>query len=150
MVSGTYIASYEVAYQPGRLEAVSYLSGKEAGRCTLITAGKVVRLLVEAEHTDLPADGESLAFVKIRLADANGNFNRQEKIPVTVRIEGNARLQGFGSADPSCEGSYQSSTWETYDGTVMAVIRAAKEPGQAKLTVSGENCSDEVLILNIE
>ncbi|EOS38347.1 hypothetical protein C808_02548 [Lachnospiraceae bacterium M18-1] len=149
-VSGTYLATYNVPYRPGKLEAISYVSGKEAGRYALVTAGKVERLNIEADRTELPADGESLAFVKIRLMDADKNFNRQQEATVTVKVEGNVVLQGFGSANPSCEGSYQNNTWNTYDGTVMAVIRSSKKPGQAKITVSAENCEDEILVMNIE
>ena len=149
-VSGTYLATYNVPYCPGKLEAISYVAGKEAGRYALFTAGKVERLNIEADRTKLPADGESLAFVKIRLMDADDNVNRQQEAAVTVKVEGNVVLQGFGSANPSCEGSYQNSTWNTYDGTVMAVIRSSKKPGQAKITVSAENCEDEILVMNIE
>ena len=148
-VVGTYIATYNIPYRPGRLEAVSYVDGKEAERTMLLTAEESVRLKIEVNRTELPADGESLAFVKIRLTDKDGNFNRQQEKAVTVKIEGNAVLQGFGSANPSCVGSYQDYIWNTYDGTAMAVIRAAKEAGQAKITFSAEECKDEVLVLDV-
>lgn len=145
----TYIATYELPYRPGQLEAVSYVDGKEAGRVVLETAGKPTALKVEADRRELPADSESIAFVKIRLVDEQGNWNRQQTAAITVKIEGGAILQGFGNADPSCEGSYQSGTWNTYDGAVMAVVRAAKRPGQAKLIVSADSCAQEILILNM-
>lgn len=148
-VCGTYIATYQVPYQPGELEAVSYVDGNETGRAMLLTAKKAERLCIEADRHVLPADGESLAFVKIRLMDADGNWNRQQKTAVTVKAEGAARLQGYGSANPSCVGSYQDSTWETYDGAVMAVIRAAREPGEARIVISAEHCTDEAVALQI-
>ncbi|MCM1124292.1 MAG: DUF4982 domain-containing protein [Eubacterium sp.] len=148
-VSGTYAAAYEVPYEPGILEAVSYLEGAEAGRYALQTAGAPNVLRAKTDRNELPADGEALAFVKIRLTDAAGNWNRQQAAAITVKLEGSAVLQGFGSADPSCEGSYQNDTWNTYDGAVMAVIRAAKEPGQAKLTVSAEGCADTTVVLTM-
>lgn len=149
-IGGVYVVTYEVPYHPGKLEAVSYLNGAEAGRTVLQTAGKAVKLKVEADRNELPADGESLTFIKIRLEDAAGNFNRRESAAVTMKVEGCAALQGFGSADPSCEGSYQSHTWNTYDGSVMAVIRAAKCPGEAIVTISAVNFAEEKLVLNIK
>ena len=149
-IGGVYVVTYEVPYHPGKLEAVSYLNGAEAGRTVLQTAGKAVKLKVEADRNELPADGESLTFIKIRLEDAAGNFNRWESAAVTMKVEGCAALQGFGSADPSCEGSYQSHTWNTYDGSVMAVIRAAKCPGEAIVTISAVNFAEEKLVLNIK
>lgn len=149
-VSSVYVVTFEVPYHPGTLEAVSYLNGTEVGRSMLQTAGPVVKLKMETERSVLPADGDSLAFVKIRLIDAAGNFNRFERVAVTVKVDGSAVLQGFGSADPSCEGSYQSHTWNTYDGSVMAVVRAQKRQGEAVITVSAENIPEEKMVLNIK
>lgn len=149
-IRNIYAVTYELPYIPGKLEAVSYLDGKEAGRTVLQTAGQVKKLYVNMEPAVIPADGESLSFVKIRLEDEKGNFNRWQEQAVTIKVEGAAFMQGFGSADPSCEGSYQSNTWSTYDGTVMAVLRASKLPGQVKVTVSAKNCADQTVVLKLE
>lgn len=148
-ISRTYIATYEVPYYPGTLEAVSYKNGKPVGCYRLMTAGEAVRLQIETDCVQLPADGQSLAFLKIRLTDDHGIFNPQASTEITVKIEGGACLQGFGNANPSCEGSYQNHTWNTYDGTVMAVIRSAKEPGQTKITISAEGCIEDSIVLNM-
>ncbi len=150
IVAGTYAATFEIPYEPGTLEAVSYLRGKEAGRSVLRTAGEAKRLLVEADREALPADGESLAFLTIRLTDGEGNWNRWHRERITVTVEGNAILQGFGSANPSCEGSYQGDTWETFDGSVMAVIRAGRETGKARIKIFSENLGNSVLELAID
>lgn len=148
-VKDIYVAAYEVPYEPGTLEAVSYLDGKEAGRSTLKTAEEACRLLVETDRKTMAADGESLAFIKIRLADVKGNTNRLQKEEITVSVEGEALLQGFGSADPSCEGSYQSRTWTTFDGAVMAVVRAGRNPGKAEVVITSQNCGRETVELTV-
>lgn len=148
-LTGGYTATYEVPYCPGKLEAVSYVNGVAVGNTMLRTAGEAVKLLTEIDRAELPVDGESLAFVKVCLADAEENHNRQEQKEITVKVEGNAVLQGFGSADPSCEGSYQGDMWQTYDGAVMAVIRAGKTPGEAKVTFTAEGCASESVKLQI-
>ncbi|HIY00246.1 MAG TPA: DUF4982 domain-containing protein [Candidatus Blautia faecipullorum] len=148
-LAGGYIAVYEIPYCPGKLEAVSYVNGAAVGNTMLQTAGEAVKLLAETSRTKLPADGESLAFVKIRLADQDGNINRQERKTVSVKTDGNVVLQGFGSADPSCEGSYQSDTWQTYDGTLMAVIKAGKTSGEAKVTFTADGCTPVTVKLQI-
>ena len=144
-----HIAEYDVPYYPGRLEAVSYRDGAETGRCMLQTAGQAVRLDVTADREALPADGESLAFLKVRLKDHEGRWNRQETKEVSVQVEGTGILQGFGNADPSCEGSYQDTMWSTYDGAVMAAIRAAKEPGEVRVTFRAEGCPEETVTLSV-
>jgi len=143
------IAAFSVPYCPGTLKAVCYDGGRAVGESQLQTAGSVSRLSIEADTTTLRANGEDLCFVKIRLADAQGLINRFECRKISVKLEGDASLQGFGSADPSCEGGYQDAAWNTFDGAVMAVLRSGKTPGEATLTMSAEGLPDAVFTVTI-
>lgn len=144
-----FTATYELEYEPGELTAVSYEDGKEIGRFSLVTAGEDVRLHAEADRTVLAADGEDLAFITIRLTDEKGTDNLNASKKVTVSVEGAGRLEGFGSADPQCLGSYDDTAWETYDGYVMAVVRAGEEDGTIKVTVSAEGCGEQCVELQV-
>lgn len=143
-------ALYKVNYQPGTLSAVGYKDGAEIGRDELVTAGEPVSLRLTADRDSLPADGQSLAFITADLIDANGLWNRWEQREVTVRVEGPAVLQGFGSAAPSTEGSYQFSACSTWDGRVMAVVRGLTEPGEVTVRFSAPGCKEEILRLRAE
>lgn len=59
---------------------------------------------------------------------------------VTVSVEGSGVLQGFGNADPRAIGSYDDTTWKTFDGEVMAVIRSTEEAGEIRVTFTAEGC----------
>ena len=133
-------AAFELTYAPGELLAVGYTKGKEDGRFCLQTAKEPVKLGVWSDKDTLIADGRSAAFVTVDLLDANGLSNRFTKRRVTVSVEGAGVLAGFGSADPQAEGSYQSDTWETFDGRVMAAIRSTTQPGEIKVKISAEGC----------
>ena len=69
---------------------------------------------------------------------------------VTVQVEGAGTLQGFGSADPQALGSYQDTTWKTYDGYVMAAVRAGRKPGAVKVTFTAEGCEPAVVELEVK
>ena len=140
-----FTATYEVTYEPGELIAVGYAGGKETGRYTLKTAGDEVLLSAAADRSEIAAGGEDLAFVTLKLVDAAGTENLFAQKTVTVSVEGGV-LQGFGSAEPQPVRSYQDSTWETYDGEVMAAIRSA-EPGTITVRFSAEGCEDAVITL---
>lgn len=90
------------------------------------------------EGETLKAGGDDLLFIPVALKDASGRDNPQAKAVVHVQVEGNATLQAFGSADPSCEGSYDDASWATYDGQVMAVLRSGKMAGNATVTFTAE------------
>lgn len=144
-----FTASYELAYEPGELTAVSYEDGKETGRFSLVTAGEDIRLHAEADRTVLAADGEDLAFVTVRLADEKGTDNLYASKKVTVSVEGAGRLEGFGSADPQALGSYDDAAWETYDGYAMAVVRAGEEDGTIRVAVRADGCEEQCIELQV-
>ena len=98
-----FTATYEPAYEPGELTAVSYNGGKETGRFSLLTAEEELHLCVK----------------------------------------GAGRLEGLGSADPQSLGSYDDTEWETYDGYMMAVVRAGEEEGIIRIAVTAEGCEEQ-------
>lgn len=140
-----FTASYELAYEPGELTAVSYEDGEETGRFSLVTAGEEIRLCVESDRTSLCADGEDLAFITVKLTDEKGIENLSASKEVSVSVEGAGRLEGFGSAKPDSLGSYDDPKWETYDGYVMAVVRAGEEEGIIQVSVLAEGCREQRL-----
>ena len=143
-------AAFALNYEPGELLAIGYTNGKEDGRFALRTAGSPAALGVSVDKKVLAADGRGAAFVTIDLLDENGMPSRFETRKVTVTVEGAGTLAGFGSAHPQCEGSYQDSTWETFDGRVMAVIRSTGDTGEIRVRISADGCGEKALTLNSE
>ncbi len=144
----SFTAVYEVTYEPGELTAVSYKDGVESGRFSLRTAGEETVLQVKADQDTICAGGADLAFVTVTLTDANGTEKMFEKRAVTVQVEGAGVLQGYGSADPQPVRSYDDTTWETYDGKVMAVIRSAEEAGDIKVTFTADGLADACVVIH--
>ncbi|WP_394921934.1 glycoside hydrolase family 2 TIM barrel-domain containing protein [uncultured Robinsoniella sp.] len=145
-----FTANFNIAYTAGRLEAVAYRNGKAEETCELTTAGEVVSLSVQADKTELCADGADLAYIKVLLQDKNGNENLFTSKEITVEIEGPATIQGFGSAAPETLNQYDNHTWETWDGQVLAVIRAGHEKGEVKVTFRAEGLETQHVTLQIK
>lgn len=145
-----FTASYELTYEPGELVAVSYENGGETGRFTLKTAAPDVQLQVTCENETLRANGADLAFLTVKLTDADGTENLSAEKEVTVTVDGAGTLQGFGSADPSVAGSYDDTTWKTYDGYVMAVVRAGYEAGEIRVTFAAEGCEMKRVVIPVQ
>lgn len=144
-----YMATFETAYEAGELLAIGYDQGVETGRFLLTTAEGEPQLSVTADRTVLRANGADLAFITVKLVDRHGNDNLFAKKRVTVDICGAATLQGFGNADPQAEGSYDDTTWETFDGYLLAAVRAGIEPGQVTVSFAAEGCQTQTILLQV-
>lgn len=144
-----FTASYEITYEPGELLAVSYRDGEETGRDVLYTAKDEVQMQVDCEGEVLKADGEDLAFVTVKLTDDQGVENLFAQKEITVTVEGAGTLQGFGNADPRAIGSYDDPTWKTFDGYVMAVVRAGREAGMIKVRFDAEGCESREVEIQV-
>lgn len=130
-----YFCLWDICYQPGTLEVVSYLEGREVGRYSLQTSGSP-RLTAQADREALKAGSDQLCFVTVELRDQQGVLCQDSDRTVTLSLEGPAVLQGSGSADPQTLENYRDPVHRTYHGRLLAVLRAGDAPGLAKLTLT--------------
>lgn len=144
-----YTAAYDVDYQPGELKAVGYRDGKPCGEDLLGTASAVAAMKVTVSNYNVRAGGQGLSFATVDLVDESGAPNLADGRTVTVKVEGAGSLQGFGSADSSSEGSYQSNTCPAFHGRVMAVIRGGMEDGECRVTFSAEGLQEVSVTLRV-
>ena len=125
-------ARFHIPFERGELKALA-ASGQEAA---LRSPDEDTVLTVSADRELLRANGQDLAFIDIAITDKNGIVKVLDHREITVTVQGNAVLQGFGSANPKTEESYLSDSQFTYLGRAQAVVRASHEEGAARVTVS--------------
>jgi len=141
-----YRAEFTTPYLPGEVMAVSYRSGVETGRSSLRTAAGMVSLQLDADRTELRADGSDLAFLSITLVDQQGTLNGSSEQLVSVVVDGDAELAGLASADPRTETSFRSNSCPTYEGRAVAVVRPLAAGG-VTVTVTSPECAPRTVEL---
>lgn len=133
-----YKVLFKVPYIPGTLMAVALdANGKEISRHSLQTGGKEIKMTVVPDKKILKADGQSLCYLPIEFTDKEGTLHPYIEQPVSVTVEGAAKLQGLGSALCKTDERYDSNTFNSYRGRLLAVLRAGTTPG--KVTVKIES-----------
>ncbi|MDN4474449.1 glycoside hydrolase family 2 TIM barrel-domain containing protein [Demequina sp. SYSU T00192] len=141
------LAVLETTYRPGTLVAIAYRDGAETGRTSLATAGEAL-LTASADATRLVDDDDALSYVAIELRDAAGALVTDADREVTVEVTGAAVLAGMCSANPSTVEHFDASTWRTFDGRALAVVRPAGT-GAATVTVTAEGFAPVVIDLTV-
>ncbi len=133
-----YMAVFDVQYVPGVLEAVSYNGDEEVSRNCLVTAGKAAALSVVLEKDRYIADRGNVAYVRVCVNDDEGNTVNCENKHVILSVEGNGNLVGAGSGNPVTEENYTGNEFDTYQGTLIAVIRSDGTKGKTIITASAD------------
>ena len=137
-----FCARFETVYEPGKVEAISYSSGKEVSRDELITVGDIAGIRPVPERTEMKADGHDVIYVGIEAVDSKGCPVPDAEIELEASVEASgekpgetAYLAGFGSGNPITDENYKEGKTRTYRGRAMAVIRAGYKPGMITLSV---------------
>ncbi|MED7931388.1 glycoside hydrolase family 2 TIM barrel-domain containing protein [Nonomuraea sp. LP-02] len=144
-----YLATAEVPYRPGTLEAVAYRDGAETGRCLLRTADAPARLLLSPDRPHLGTDPQDLAYLDIRVVDEHETINPISDRTVTVDLDGPAILQALGTARPSTEESFQATSCTTYEGHALAVLRPTGAEGLLTVTVRADDLPPATVTIEV-
>ncbi|MDR6842659.1 glycoside hydrolase family 2 TIM barrel-domain containing protein [Pseudoxanthomonas sacheonensis] len=145
-----YKAVYQVPYAPGRLLAVGYRDGREAGRWELRTAGQPTAAVATADRSQLTANGEDLVYVAVELHDADGTpiYAGDDDRQIRVRVRGAGTLAGIGNGNPIDVSSFQSGQRKTFHGRVVAVVRAGTQAGPIVVDIEAEGLPSRQVRLN--
>lgn len=140
-----HAAYFETIYEPGKLEAVAYKDGKEAGRSFLKSAEGTLQIKIEAEGKVTAGE---IAFIHIDICGENGVVEANADAKLSVDVRG-GRLLAFGSANPRTEESYLANTFTTYYGHSMAIVQV-EDAGQLTVCVKSGNYECATKVFQIE
>ena len=140
-----FIASFDVKYEPGTIKAISYDSKRNViSEYELVTAGEPVKLVIEAERSEAPADGQSLVYADVIVVDSEGRRVPFDDRLIKAEVTGAGRLLAFGSARPITAENYTKGEFTSYLGRCQAIIRTGYEPGKVVLRVSADGLGEAV------
>ena len=123
-----------VAYHPGRLEAVGYFDGRPMARHAIETAGKPVRLVLEADGAEWSGDGLDLAHIRLRAVDAKGRTVPAAGFPVELALDGPASIAAVDNGDMYTSETHvprspSEASHRLYRGNLLVILRS--RPGSA-------------------
>jgi len=128
-------ADFDLSYEPGTLEAISFRNGEEVARTMLQTADEPVGLGIQADRTTLRASTDDLAYLDIALEDAHGRVVTSAEAMIRVKVDGPATLAAVASARPDEYEPFGTPTTRTFEGRALAIVRPN---GSGAITVTAE------------
>ncbi len=144
--------TWNVPYEPGTLEAVSYRNGHQI-TAKVETTGEAARIVLTPDRTVISADGKDATVVNISVVDKQGREVPDANHLIQFSMEGNARILGVGNGDPSSHEADQCApgAWQRhlFNGRCQLILQAGKTMGTVRVTGKSdglEKGSAEILI----
>lgn len=140
----------DVIYQPGRLEAVGYVNGREVARKVVETTGAPAAIQLMPDRTRLMADGQDTVPITVAVVDSAGRIVPTASNKITFEISGAGSNAGVGNGDPSCHEPNQANYRSAFKGYCMVLARAARTAGTLSVTASSDGLTGASVELVVE
>ncbi|MDE6854597.1 MAG: DUF4982 domain-containing protein [Muribaculaceae bacterium] len=129
----------DVVYQPGEIRVVAYdADGNAAEERTVRTAGKAAALRIEANRSEIAADGDELVYFTVTAVDSKGNPVPDASNLVKFTVSGAGTFEATANGDPTCVLSFQNPEMKLFSGAATAIARSAKTPGTLTIKASAK------------
>lgn len=136
-----YTATFRVAYEPGELKA-EVVKGKKA-ETVFRTSGAPAAIQFEPVNATITASHRDLAYVYIKVVDADGNLCPTAEIPLDIKTSGTRHIAIAGTAHPYDLRSFRSLNPTTFRGQALLLIQPQEEKGNVTITVSSPQLNSQ-------
>lgn len=117
---------WDAVYKPGYVQAIGYKDGKVLMKKRINTAGEPSQVKSETLKYD------DIYVVNVSVYDNKGNFAPKACIPLTIEVEGNARILGFGNGNPDFmeverpeDPQARSFGFRTFNGMAQILLKSS-------------------------
>ena len=117
---------WDAVYKPGYVQAIGYKNGKVLMKKRINTAGEPSQVKSETLRYD------DIYVVNVSVYDNKGNFAPKACIPLTIEVEGNARILGFGNGNPDFmeverpeDPQARSFGFRTFNGMAQILLKSS-------------------------
>jgi beta-galactosidase len=120
---------WQVKYQPGAIEARGSKNGAVVLTAKRETTSAPVAIKLTAERSEIDADGEDIAIVRVEVLDSAARLLPTADNFINFKISGEGALLGVGNGDPNCQESDKEPKRSLFGGLAQLIVQATKNAG---------------------
>jgi beta-galactosidase len=130
---------WNVKYEPGTLEARASKGGKVLLTEKRETTGKLASLKLTADRSNLNADGEDIAMIRVEGLDAQGRFMPVADGLLHFKVTGAGNFLGAGNGDPNCLEADKEPARSLFNGLAQIIVQSTRTPGTITIEASNDD-----------
>jgi beta-galactosidase len=124
---------WKVKFEPGTLEARGSKDGKVVLTEKRETTGPTVAIRLTVDRTEINADGEDIAILKVEALDKEGRPVPTADNLLSFKVSGEGALLGVGNGDPNCQQSDKEPKRSLFNGLAQVIVQSTKRPGEIRI-----------------
>lgn len=136
----------DTKYEPGTLKVVAYdKDGKAVAEKEIHTAGEPYRIVLEADRTEIAANGKDLAFVTVKIVDKDDNLCPMADNQLSFKVKGKGWYRAGANGDPTSLELFHKPTMKAFYGMMTAIVQSEEEAGEITLEATAKGLKKGVL-----
>jgi len=120
---------WKVKYEPGVIEARGTKDGKVVLTEKRETTGDPVAIRLTTDRTEINADGEDVAVLKVEVLDKEGRSLPTAGNKISFKVTGEGKFLGVGNGDPNCQESDKEPERSLFNGLAQVIVQSTRTPG---------------------
>lgn len=139
----------DVTYEPGELKVVALnAENKAVAEKSIHTAGEPYQIKLEADRTQLVANGKDLAYVTVSVVDKAGNECPTATNQLKFKVTGSGTFRAACNGDATSLEMFHLPTMKLFSGKLVVTVQSSKSEGNIKLLVEGSGLKDAEIVLH--
>ena len=144
-------ATFEVLYQPGKLEAVALNEDKEVARFSVETTGSPAALRLIPDRPTLAGDGYDAQPVTVEVVDVQGRVVPAADQLVHLDIRGPGSIIGLNNGDPTNHEPEKGAQHKVFHGLAQVILQSSPAGrGKLALRATAEGLNSAELNLDVQ
>jgi beta-galactosidase len=119
------MATFEVPYEAGKLEAVASSGGKEVARFAVETTGPAAELQLIPDRASLSGDGYDAQPVTVQVVDAQGRVVPTASQAIKFEVKGPGKIIGLNNGDPTNHEPEKGAEHSVFHGLAQVIVQSA-------------------------
>jgi beta-galactosidase len=145
------MVSWEVPYEPGKLEAIAKNGDDEVARCVVEATGPALELQLIPDRTSVDGDGRDALPITVQAVDAEGRTVPTAKNEVRFEVIGPGTIIGLGNGDPNCHEPEQGDRRSLFNGLAQLIVQSRRDAeGKIRVHASSLGLADAEITLEVK
>ena len=124
---------FNVAYAPGKLEAIGINGDKPVAQAAVETTGEAVALQLIPDRKTLKGEGRDAMPITVQAVDAKGRVVPGADNAVTFEVTGAGKSIGHGNGNPNSHEDEKGKTRQLFHGLAQLIVQANETGGDLQI-----------------